>query len=344
MNFDALHLHPATHAPLRDLNRLALRSWPLPAPDAASDKEGRGHVLIVAGSREIPGAALLAATAALRAGAGKLTVATTESVAPGLALAIPEARVVAMPETAAGGMFASGITLLEPCLDCVSAALLGPGLLDAPRSCELVGALLEKLEHASVVLDALAMSVLHDRERLARPVLVTPHAGEMAHLTGRSKNDVLDNACELARGLARGKNVVVALKGATTFIVSAQGTLDWSHRAAIPGLATSGSGDVLAGIMAGLAARGAGLEQAAAWGVVTHALAGRKLAQRNGPLGFLARELLAEIPAVLWEMSAEGHLGGSGARVGAPVPDVPERGNNIAVWPVAPARPTLTAS
>ncbi|MDB5964065.1 MAG: hypothetical protein JWQ72_565, partial [Polaromonas sp.] len=145
---------------------------------------------------------------------------------------------------------------------------------------------------------AAAMDVVMDRGICEGPVLLTPHAGEMAHLTGDSKEDIVSGGCQSALELARRTNTVVALKGATTFVVSPDGRA-WRHTSSIPGLGTSGSGDVLAGIMVGLAARGAPLEQAAAWGVVLHAAAGKRLSERCGPLGFLARELMGEIPLVM---------------------------------------------
>lgn len=112
---------------------------------------------------------------------------------------------------------------------------------------------------------------------------------------------VILDAPAIARGMARQCNAIVTLKGATTFIMTPQGQ-EWRHEGGNAGLVTSGSGEVLAGIMAGLAARGAPLAQAAAWGVVLHALAGKRLARRQGPLGFLARELLAEIPSFMREI------------------------------------------
>lgn len=283
---------------MRTLNKLALRDWPLPHADDASDKEDRGRVLVVAGSREIPGAALLAATAALRAGAGKLTIATAQSIALGLALLMPEARVIALPETLAGGLLPAGIDQLEACAARSAAVLVGPGLMDAEGTGEFVMALVRQLQDVPLILDALAMDVVLQQPRFGQPVLLTPHAGEMSHLSGLSKDEVLANAPAIAQDMARKNNAVVALKGATTFIASPRGEA-WCHVSGNAGLGTSGSGDVLAGIMAGLAARGAPLEQAAAWGVVVHALAGKRLAERNGRLGFLAREILLEIPSVM---------------------------------------------
>jgi ADP-dependent NAD(P)H-hydrate dehydratase len=280
------------------LDARLLRAWPLPriAPDA--DKEVRGRVLVIAGSREIPGAAVLAGTAALRAGAGKLVIATGQSVAVQLALALPEARVIALPETVAGSFAAQAVDLLDESAQSADAALLGPGLMDERGSEEFVAGLLPTLAHAPVILDALAMNIVKAGRRLAQPVLLTPHAGEMAHLRGMSKEAVLANPQQAAADAAYEWNAVVALKGSATLIAAPSGGR-WRHDARHPGLATSGSGDVLAGLIAGLAAQQVPLEQACAWGVVLHALAGMELARRLGPLGYLARELPAEIPRLM---------------------------------------------
>ena len=283
---------------MQTLDRIALRDWPLPHADDASDKEDRGQVLVVAGSREIPGAALLSATAALRAGAGKLTIATAQSVAAGLALLMPEARVIGLPETPAGGLQPSGLAQLTTCAQQSSAVLIGPGLMDSEGSCEFIAGLLRHLGDVPVILDALAMDVLLQLPRFDQPVLLTPHAGEMAHLSGQSKEEVMAKGVVLAGDMCQKHNVVMALKGATTYIVSPEGA-HWCHVSGNAGLGTSGSGDVLAGIMTGLAARGAPLPQAAAWGVLLHALAGQRLAERHGRVGFLAREILKEIPSVM---------------------------------------------
>lgn len=283
------------------LDAQVLRAWPLPALDGEGDKETRGQILVIAGSHEIPGAAILAATAALRAGAGKLVIATSAATALHTAFAMPEARVIALPETAAGGFDTQCAGLLAPVLETADAVLIGPGMLDDAATQRLVAELLPLLAGRPVLLDALAMNLLRGSEPLETPVLLTPHAGEMAHLTGASKEDILARPRQAVLEAARRWNCVVALKGATTWIATPQGRL-WRHEEANCGLATSGSGDVLAGAMAGLAARGAPLDQAAAWGVVLHAHAGAQLAARHGDVGFLARELPGEIPAALQDL------------------------------------------
>lgn len=303
---------PVSLTHMVSLDAAALRGWPLPMPSPDGDKEQRGHVLVLGGSREMPGAVILAATAALRAGAGKLTIATGASVAQLVALAIPEARVIGLRETPEGGFTRDAVAELDPLADKVSALLVGPGMQDEAATAALVRALLPRLNGTAVVLDACAMGILLNPDldgapapfRFAHPVVVTPHMGEMAHLTGIGKEEIAAAPDSRAAAAARAWNAVVALKGARTIIAAPDGGM-WQHEGGNVGLAISGSGDVLAGIVAGLAARGATLAQAACWGVALHALAGERLAARMGLLGYLARELPDQIPSLL-EQAARG--------------------------------------
>jgi ADP-dependent NAD(P)H-hydrate dehydratase len=285
----------------------ALRAWPLPALSNDADKEARGRIVVVAGSREIPGAALLAATAAMRMGAGKLVVATGESVALHMAFALPEARVIGLPETAHGGFALPGLALLESSLRGAHAAVIGPGLMDEDATAAFVAQALPLLAGTPVVLDALAMDAIVTLKRFDEPVLLTPHAGEMAHLSGASKDAVQDDPEGAALEAARRWNAIVAVKGPATLIAAPDGSL-WRHEGGNCGLATSGSGDTLAGAIGGLAARGATLAQACAWGVALHAQAGDTLGTELGPVGYLARELPAAMLSVLrrYELDATG--------------------------------------
>jgi hydroxyethylthiazole kinase-like uncharacterized protein yjeF len=307
---NTIHPLPATmDAAIIDVTTELLRNWPLPMPGAEGDKEERGHVLVLGGSREMPGAVILAATAALRAGAGKLTVATGASVAQLVASSMPEARVIGLAESEAGGFLPEAIARLDPLADRVNAILIGPGMQDEAAAAELVHGLLGRMQGSdtAVVLDACAMGTLLHAPggaqpgvafRFEQPVIVTPHCGEMAHLTGIAKPDIVAGPDARAVAAAAEWNAVVALKGARTVIASPAGAL-WQHEGGNVGLAISGSGDTLAGIIAGLAARGATLEQATCWGVALHARAGERLAERMGVLGYLAREIPDEIPALL---------------------------------------------
>ena len=292
----------APFEPIVEIDARLLRAWPLPQAGGGADKEERGAALIVAGSTEMPGTATLAATAALRAGAGKVAVATAASVAAGIALGLPEARVIGLPQSEGGGPGTDAMAKVEPLLGKVGAVLVGPGLLDPAATRAFTRRLLKRAPRAGIVLDALAMDVVLDLRRFEHQPLLTPHAGEMAHLTGVSKEEVGADPERHAREAAQRWDAIVALKGATTYIATPDGDC-WRHVSNQAGLGTSGSGDVLAGIIVGLAARGAPLAQAAVWGVALHARAGRALAERMGSLGYLARELPGEIPILLEKLS-----------------------------------------
>jgi hydroxyethylthiazole kinase-like uncharacterized protein yjeF len=274
-------------------------------PREDGDKEERGALMIVAGSTTVPGAAILAANAALRSGVGKLTVATQAPQT--VAQVVPEARVVPFRVTTRSRSTATR-------RDGFDAVLIGPGMESTTALSKCVGAALRMGGRATLVLDAgaLAPEVVAKLQRrghrdTARCVL-TPHAGEMASLLGIPKHDVEANAHRIAHACAMRWSAVVVLKGATTFIAS-EGRV-WRLVADNPSLAASGSGDVLAGIVAALAARGASADQAAVWGVALHALAGARLARRYGRVGALAREIPDEVPALLELLSARGRFRG----------------------------------
>ena len=289
------------------LDAHVLRGWPLPQPDEGGDKEERGRVLVTGGAPEMPGAIILAAEGALRAGAGKLRIATCASIAPHVGATVPESRVFALPETKSGAIAPSAAARLAELMNRVSATLVGPGMVDERAVTRLMKALLPRVAGAPLILDAAALAFIAEDarllERLEGKVILTPHAGEMARMLGVDKEDVKRNPAETALKAARQWNAVVALKGRETFIAAPGGEL-YRNTAGNVGLATSGSGDALAGVMAGLLARGAPPAQAAAYGVYLHARAGDGLAKRRGRLGYLARELSHEVPKLMSELEA----------------------------------------
>jgi ADP-dependent NAD(P)H-hydrate dehydratase len=178
-------------------------------------------------------------------------------------------------------------------------------MLDEEAVAALATRLLDASDGAAVVLDAAALLRPQElREPLRRQggrVVITPHAGEMARLVGIERGEVIADPLGTARKAAALLQAVVALKGGSTHIVTPQGEA-WVFSEGNVGLATSGSGDTLAGIIAGLLARGATPIQAAIWGVYLHGEAGNRLARARGYLGFLARELLAEVPGIMADL------------------------------------------
>ncbi|HYG10175.1 MAG TPA: NAD(P)H-hydrate dehydratase, partial [Pyrinomonadaceae bacterium] len=198
----------------------SLGAWPLPQPADDDDKEARGRVLVIGGSTQIAGAVVLAATAALRAGAGKMQIATCRSLAPHVSMAVPEARVMGLPETKAGGIAAGGLKQIEAELAGAQAVLVGPGMIDEAATARLLRNLLQHVEHATLVLDAGAFAFLKSAPqslaRLGGRVVLTPHAGEMASLLGIEKAEVEAEPLRTVRRAVATLNAVVALKGRET--------------------------------------------------------------------------------------------------------------------------------
>lgn len=285
-----------------------LRDWPLPVPAASSDGGYRGRTLIVAGSAQMSGAAVLAALAALRAGAGELCIATARSVASTVALAVPEGRVIGLRETPRGGLARLGTA---PCAGDFEAILVGPGMQDDDATARLVQGLRARFPKALLQLDGCAITALENEtvpwDRFAEGrVLITPRAGELASLIGSSPDDVAANAVRAVTKAARQWRVTVLLKGVMSHVGTPEGHV-WSHAGGGAVQATSGAGDVLSGIVAGLMARGCTPEQAGVWGLALHAEAGEALARRIGPVGFLARELSEQIPQLLCRFADTAH-------------------------------------
>jgi ADP-dependent NAD(P)H-hydrate dehydratase len=276
-----------------------LRSWPLPEP--GTSKYGRGQLIVVGGALRSPGAAMLAGLAALRVGAGRLTLAVAGSVAPHVAVALPESGIVPLSETVDGHVFGSGLREAADDLAAADTVLLGPGLDDAEET-ETMLRLLSGLisDDSVVVLDAFALGVageVDDLAKLSGRLVMTPNTSEAERLLGEEPGD--DDAAT-ALAIAERFGAVVAFQA----IVAAPDGRSWLVGTGSGGLGTSGSGDVLAGAIAGLCARGADPAQAAVWAAHAHHSAGDRLAVRVGPLGYLARELLDELPRVFVEIGA----------------------------------------
>jgi len=288
----------------RTITRAVLDRMPLPALHSDDDKESRGRVLVVGGSTLVPGAILLAGVAALRAGAGKLQLATVRMAATGLALAVPEALVVPLPQSRTGEIAGVRATAaLRKYAAATDALLIGPGMTAIPSAGALITALVPVIgDDTTFILDGAGAVALGDGPdalaSLDGRAVLTPHAGEMASLLGVEKRDIEGDPSGAARLAAERFSAVVALKGADSFIADPDGTL-LHYKGGSVGLGTSGSGDTLAGIVTGLAARGADALTAAAWGVWAHGTAGRNLSRRMATVGFLAHELLAEVPALV---------------------------------------------
>lgn len=285
-----------------------LRQLPLPEPEQDTDKNRRGTLLVVGGSACSPGAVMLSGVAAFRAAAGKVLLAVPNNLAVPIAIGFPEAGIHGLPAGSEAVLdVASASDQIARLAQGVDSVLIGPGLADESAAQELTKRLLMQLSGPTLIFDALSLTGLWRHPNLTQPhagrLVITPHAGEMARLTGATVEQVRTNAQEFAAEAAQRLGCITVLKGARTFIARPDGAL-YIYEASLPALATSGSGDVLAGLLAGLTARGATVLQSALWAVYLHASAGRVLSDRLGPLGLLARELPAEVPALLRKLAS----------------------------------------
>ena len=278
-----------------------LKRHPLP-PIGSGDKDDRGSILIIAGSREVAGAALLTATAAMRAGAGRLQIVTVESAASGLSVSMPEAMVTGLPEGRDGGFAPSTVKPLAERAAKAKVVVAGPGMRGNGSTADLAAALAKNC--GKLVLDAALLHALPARrEEVARkksPAVLLPHAGEMASLLGCNEEEVVADPVAAGRRCADDYDSVTLVKGVQSHVVSPDGQL-FRYEGGGPGLGVSGSGDTLAGIVGGLLARGADPLTALLWGVWCHGEAGRRLGKRIGTLGYLAREIPDEVPTILRE-------------------------------------------
>ena len=279
-----------------------LKANPLPDHHDNIDKNRRGRVLLVGGCRRVPGGMLLTAEAAFRAGAGKVTIATIASAAIPMGIAFPACAVVALPETQCGEIAPESADLLIAELALHDAIVFGPAMIDEDVVAELLAALLPALpDDLFLLLDAAALraAAAHAEAIAARGdrTILTPHTGELAALLGAAKEAVASDPLAALREAATRFGAAVMVKGATSHLLAGDTCLVYAGGGL--GLAVSGSGDVLAGLIAGLGAQGLPPLQAAAWGIWLHGEAGRRLSETMGPIGYLARELTPLAPGLM---------------------------------------------
>jgi ADP-dependent NAD(P)H-hydrate dehydratase len=286
----------------RHIDVALLKELPLPALVGETDKNSRGRLLVVGGSRRVPGAVVLSGLSALRVGAGKVQLAAPSSISTAVGLTFLEAGLCPLQESSDGEPVPLPHNDLIRAANQVDAILIGPGIMSQPSAHGLVECLLREVVGPTYVIDALALCGLWDEIELLRAhagrVVLTPHAGEMAQLARVEKSIVDADPIRIARAAAARLSSILVLKGASTLVVTPSG-LAYSHSDGVVGLATAGSGEVLAGIMTGLASRGAAPTAAAIWAVFLHGRAGKKLTQSVGRLGFIARDLIGQLPELL---------------------------------------------
>jgi len=272
----------------------------LPRRGAASTKFTSGNVYVVGGSSGLTGAPVLAALAAQRAGAGYVTVAAPASIELALAVRLLEAMVRPLPEED-GKLGPSALAALLEALERANAVVLGPGLGRAPEAQAFAREAVERTP-LPLVVDADGLNALIGHldvvGRRSAPTVLTPHAGELGRLLEVGSDEIGRRRLHHARAAAERTGAIVVLKGDDTLVASPGGHVAVSPGGA-PGLATAGTGDVLAGVIAALFARGLPAEHAAAAGVHGHLRAGRLAAAPHGPDGVVAGDVIAALPAAL---------------------------------------------
>ena len=258
-----------------------------------------GHVGVVAGSPQMPGAAVLASRGALKMGAGRVTAALPSVNRSAFISQLPEAMMLLTKDNDLGGV--SGDEIDKMVSFPADAWIIGPGMGREEQTMEFVRSFIAKLKVPAVV-DADALFAVCGYLRVLKqaevPIVITPHPGEMAKLLGVSIADVQNNRIAVAEGLAKQTDVVVVLKGAGTVIATPEGRT-FINNTGNPGMATGGTGDVLAGMIATLLAQGMIPAAAAACAVWLHGKAGDIAASQGGIAGLLAGDIVASVPSAL---------------------------------------------
>ncbi|MBV9100074.1 MAG: NAD(P)H-hydrate dehydratase [Candidatus Dormibacteraeota bacterium] len=258
-----------------------------------------GRVVVIAGARGYTGAPRLAAYGAARAGAGLVTVCVPESIYPIVAAACLEVMPAAVDDAGSGALHPAGLNALRERMRTADAVVIGPGLGRAPETERVVIDVLQNVPCPAVV-DADALNIAaatgFDWRRTPQPVVVTPHPAEMARLAGIETAVVQQDRRGLAVAYARERGVTIVLKGSETVIASPRGDVHVdAHR--VVALASGGTGDVLAGVIAAMLAQGLEAFEAAVAGVTVHAEAGAMVQEQRGRAGALASDVIEALPA-----------------------------------------------
>jgi NAD(P)H-hydrate epimerase len=277
-----------------------LASLVAPRP-AEANKGSYGHVLVIGGSLGKSGAAAMAGIAALRAGAGLSTIATARGSLATVAGFHPEIMTEPLAETEQGTIAAADFKSgkLDEILKGKSVLAIGPGISRHPETGQFVRDVLEKYR-IPTVLDADGLNAfdgkVQELKGNGRPLVITPHPGEMSRLTGLSIPEVQKDRVALARKFAGEHDLVVVLKGHRTVVAMPDGEV-WINPTGNPGMATGGTGDILTGITAGLIAQNArNIPQAVIGAVYLHGLAGDLACKRVGEQSLVATDLVHWLP------------------------------------------------
>ena len=283
-----------------------ISQW-MPSRPPASHKGTYGRVLVVAGSTGMTGAAAFASEAALRVGAGLVTLATPKHLNPILEGLLPEVMTLPLPETESGSLSASATSaILEFAEKTKSVLAIGPGLSQHPDTVALVHQLVRENQEQDLglrmVVDADGLNAISQAPEiislLNKEAVLTPHPGEMTRLTNTLVSTLEKDRIGTAQQFASESGVTLVFKGAPTVTGCPNGDV-WINSTGNPGMATGGMGDVLTGIIAGLMAQGISSEKAATLAVYIHGLVADRVAEALGMHGLIASDVLKAVPQAI---------------------------------------------
>jgi len=274
----------------------------LPVRSIEAHKQSVGKILILAGSKGLSGAALLCSQSAMKAGAGAVVLGIPSAVFSTVSRRTLEVMPFELPSTSEGSSAYSSIESLVPKMKWADVILIGPGLSENPETVKLIQKIIATSSKTLVIdadgLNALSKDISLLKKRKCESVILTPHLGEFSRLSGLSVEEIDKNKIEIARSFARKNNVVLVLKGASTIVADHEGNI-FVNSTGNPGMATAGSGDVLAGVIAALVGQHNTPVQAAINGVYAHGRSGDIARDELGEMGMLASDIMRRIPAVL---------------------------------------------
>ncbi len=276
----------------------------LPIRKFDAHKGDFGKLLNISGSGSMGGAAMMSTLGAMRIGAGIVRLATTQRVATMIAPHLMEAMTCPLEDEADGSISMNAIDEIERLLELSTTCLIGCGISVTDNTKQIVEFVLKNTK-CNLVIDADALNCIVGNVDLLKSAInipiITPHIGEMARLVGMSIQDVIDNSVNIARVFAKEYNVVVVLKSHKTLIATPTGEM-FENTTGNAGLSKGGSGDVLAGMIAGLLAQGLFPRDAAICGVYLHGAVADNLAKKMSLYSMLARDITDEIPYTLKQL------------------------------------------
>jgi len=264
-----------------------------------------GHIFILAGSGRFSGAAVLCSEAAMRSGAGLVTLGIPKSLAGAIIKIKPkEIMTFPLPETSDGTLSLSGYKKIKDFVKNTDVLVVGPGLAQNKSTQGLVRKAISKIGKLMVIdadgLNALVghLEMLHAARCTLHAKILTPHPGEMARLMGISIKKVQENREDITKKFAKDYKVTVVLKGYNTVAADYHGNL-YINKTGNPGMATAGSGDVLTGMIAAFLGQGLNQFEASKYAVYLHGLAGDLAAKEKTQIGMIASDIIDKIPEAI---------------------------------------------